>query len=136
MSCKRLIFCSKAKENLTYDDIQSILTMSSKKDKLLDITGFLLWDKEYFIQCMEGDEASVMALFGRIKHDYRHYDVRMLGVCDANTKVFESWTAGAVNSRSLTQKMMFFCLERGEVDIDTLTFKQADCLLQSLSEVL
>lgn len=50
----QLIHCSKAKENVTLEDVKDILNLSNAKNKEFDLSRMLIYNSTYFLQCIEG----------------------------------------------------------------------------------
>ncbi len=62
------------------------------------ITGALLLTRSWFVQVLEGDEASVRSLFEHIEHDTRHDRVELLDAGVVGTRVFARWSMARVSA--------------------------------------
>jgi hypothetical protein len=96
-------------------EMRSILTVACAKNYREQLTGCLLFDREIFVQILEGEETKVSAAFQHIKCDPRHQGVRILSDQPVAARSFPVWAmAGFVRSdaneslfrryRFLTQK--------------------------------
>jgi hypothetical protein len=57
-----------------------------------NITGMLLFAEGAFVQVLEGDEASVRALFARIERDTRHEQVTLICEAAVPKRAFSFWS--------------------------------------------
>ena len=58
--------------------VDDIALPAYRKNRVLEITGCLWFDDEYFVQFIEGPRENITALFASILKDARHHDVREL----------------------------------------------------------
>ncbi|WP_305789851.1 BLUF domain-containing protein [Symbioplanes lichenis] len=65
-----------------------------------DITGVLLFNREYFLQCLEGDAGLVTQAFCTIAGDPRHTNATLLAVQDVPERSFPDWSMGLVDATS------------------------------------
>jgi hypothetical protein len=65
-----------------------------------DITGVLLFNREYFLQCLEGDGELVTGAFCTIARDPRHSHVTLLAVQNVPERSFPDWSMGLVDGTS------------------------------------
>jgi len=72
--------------------LREILRLAQRKNGADDVTGFLLFDKGWFIQVLEGDEQRVSRVYDRIKTDPRH--IVLLGRRPAKRRNFLNWSMG------------------------------------------
>ena len=60
MSITQLVYYSRNRVDTTerplLAQLREILGVAQRKNRLQDVTGFLLFDKSWFIQVLEGDE--------------------------------------------------------------------------------
>jgi hypothetical protein len=83
---------------------REILKVSQRNNQKNGLSGYLLFDKRYFAQVLEGEPAAVDAAIGRIKDDPRHRDVRMLGSRERRTRQFANWTMGGATVEVLADR--------------------------------
>ena len=58
--------------------VDDIALPAYRKNRLLEITGCLWFDDDYFVQFIEGPRGNLSKLFTSIMKDARHHDVREL----------------------------------------------------------
>ena len=95
----RLLYASRWTNGLG-EDVEAashrIVAASIPNNRLLDVTGLLLAHDGWFLQGLEGPEASVRQLMERIRRDPRHRDVRVISAGPAPSRLFKDWNmAGA-----------------------------------------
>jgi Sensors of blue-light using FAD len=72
--------------------IARILAKSRKNNAQKQIVGGLLFGDGCFLQCLEGDDEAVDALYKKIEADRRHRDVRMLARAPIAQRSFAAWS--------------------------------------------
>lgn len=114
-----LIYISKANQNLSYSDIQAILTSSKVNNTREGITGLLILRDDYFVQLLEGSEAAVKKILGNIIMDERNSSLKVLIETTSNERLFEGWEMafvdGDLSSNSTQELVDFFeaCVDSG-----------------------
>jgi hypothetical protein len=88
----RLIYVSEATAGITIVDVEEILKLARRSNQLNDISGMLLFDRESFLQVIEGDAEVVTSLFRRIANDTRHRRLKLLQFGEVGQRMFEQWT--------------------------------------------
>lgn len=88
----QLIYISKARLNITKEDILDILNVARNFNSSNDITGCLVYFNDQFVQLLEGDEDVVRKVFYEIKTDKRHFDVLEVYSEDSDNRVFSDWS--------------------------------------------
>jgi len=89
----RLIYTSRSTEPAAALDetIRTILIESISNNRQVDVTGLLLMHAGWFVQVLEGPEASVRQTFERISGDPRHDEITLLGEAQVETRQFRDW---------------------------------------------
>ncbi|GIX35050.1 MAG: hypothetical protein KatS3mg126_0829 [Lysobacteraceae bacterium] len=72
MSLYRLIYASRAIEQMKPDDLAQILASSQRNNQRVHVSGALLFSAREFLQCLEGGREAVNATYARILGDPRH----------------------------------------------------------------
>jgi hypothetical protein len=90
-----LAYVSTRKKNCTDEEIEKILAACKVNNGPLDITGVLLYSDNKFIQYVEGEAASLMSLYDKIKKDSRHEKVVMISYNSIAKRIFPSWQMGS-----------------------------------------
>ena len=90
----QLVYVSNRKPNCTPEEIERILDSCKKNNPPLNITGVLLYSDTKFIQLVEGEAKTIMALYDKIKKDHRHSAPIMISYNPIREKSFPSWHMG------------------------------------------
>ncbi|WP_342154616.1 BLUF domain-containing protein [Methylorubrum sp. SB2] len=75
-------------------NMREILSVSQRNNSRDGITGFLIFDKTWFVQILEGERARVTETYNRIARDTRHSTATILNVRDVPGRLFPNWTMG------------------------------------------
>ena len=86
-----IIYSSKVIQNISEDELRSILESSKKNNETNGITGLLILYKDTFIQMLEGKESDVRDTFERIKQDSRHDSVITVFSGVTHKRHFPNW---------------------------------------------
>lgn len=92
-----LVYKSFAKPSLNEKDIQDILKTAQEKNRVLDITGLLIYRQKAFIQLLEGDEQSVRKILEKIIADSRHDQVVTILESSSDQRIASNWSMAFVN---------------------------------------
>ena len=74
------------------EDIQQILERSRILNAQGDVTGALFLHEGKFLQYLEGDEAAIDTVYGRILKDRRHKDCRQIDCRLISARIFNDWS--------------------------------------------
>jgi hypothetical protein len=91
-----LLYVSRATQEISQSLMGQILDSALRRNPMDRITGFLTARDSYFLQLIEGPEDKVRALFEKIKKDFRHSHVRILGESYSEQRIFPDWSMGCV----------------------------------------
>lgn len=91
----RLIYVSRALSPLPLD-LKDILASARKNNGGLGLTGALCFLDGVYMQYLEGEQATIDALYLRIRDDHRHTQVRMLERRNIPERAFPSWSMALV----------------------------------------
>lgn len=89
-----LVYISFATQEMSDDDLMRILTVSRENNSKNNITGMLLYREGFFIQALEGEEDTVIALYNKIAADPRHRNVILIYKNEITERTFSSWAMG------------------------------------------
>ncbi|MFC2074176.1 BLUF domain-containing protein [Campylobacterota bacterium] len=95
----RLIYVSQANE-INFNKIKSILSVSHRRNKESNISGALIYGKGYFIQCLEGDDIEVEALYKKIIIDNRHDHIELISKENIQERYFKDWHISLMNDNA------------------------------------
>ena len=88
----RLLYVSKAADNLTSEDLTLILKSAHSFNPTHDITGLLLLHEGTFLQVLEGDRDTVMALLQKIEDDPRNEELDVIFEEESGDRLFGNWS--------------------------------------------
>lgn len=132
----QLIYASTAKPHLQFEDIQAILTEANQFNQSQNISGVLLYDGIYFLQVLEGDNASIEQLYEKIAKDPRHNDIHIIGTKEIVNRDFEAWNMGYVNDTQRIKTLLESYTQRSLFLPHRLSFETAKEILLALSKII
>lgn len=94
----RILYVSRSSVGVGEAELNDILEISRKKNKLLQITGVLCVGGGHFIQVLEGPQDALIRLYARILDDPRHYDSVLIGVAPLRERIFRHWSMGYIEN--------------------------------------
>jgi hypothetical protein len=101
----RMIYVSEAAAGTSFGEVEAILKVARRKNHANDISGMLLFDRQSFLQCLEGDAEKLTRLIGSLASDARHQRMKILHFGAASERHFCDWTMGfageSANNRSV-----------------------------------
>lgn len=93
-----LVYVSAATHPLDKADLLQMLKEARERNQQLGVTGLLLYKDGDFIQLLEGDKATVKALFQDSIRKYpRHRNIQVLIEDEAPKRLFADWSMGFRN---------------------------------------
>jgi hypothetical protein len=72
-------------------DIMDMLSKARDHNSEMGLSGFLVFDKDYFVQVLEGFEPVVKDLIKRIYSDSRHENIRTICEGKVDELLFTKW---------------------------------------------
>lgn len=105
MFLSRLIYCSRA-YNLTIEDISSIVEVSKKNNKSLNITGCLAYQSNTFVQVLEGRRDKITQLYNVIANDSRHTNISLLEFRLIEQREFNAWSMQHVETNGIDEAII------------------------------
>jgi hypothetical protein len=72
-------------------EVSKILRKSRTNNRARNIVGALYFGNGYFFQCLEGEEATLMALYETLKKDTRHTDLKIISLAPITALSFGNW---------------------------------------------
>lgn len=75
-------------------NLREIVSASQRNNSRDEITGFLIFDKTWFIQILEGDQSQVSTTYTRIARDPRHTTATIMDARNVQGRSFPNWTMG------------------------------------------
>ena len=89
-----LIYRSVATDLPTKESLARLLELAREHNAMRGITGMLLYQNGSYMQMLEGDEAAVRELFGKVAADSRHRLVKEVASGKLPKRHFEDWSMG------------------------------------------
>ncbi len=74
--------------------LMELLSKARANNAALGVTGMLLYHEGSFIQVLEGDQATIEALYAKINEDPRHTEAMLLFKREREPRSFGDWTMG------------------------------------------
>lgn len=87
----RLIYLSQAVSPLSDDHLLQLLEHARRFNEAHALTGMLLYGSHQFMQVLEGEAATVHALYARIRLDQRHRNVQLYRDHPCTQRTFGEW---------------------------------------------
>lgn len=100
----QLVYISAAENNFTEKELQQLLIRARQNNKILGITGMLLFHEGSFIQALEGKKELVEKLYEKIGQDQRHSETRVIFRGELKERDFDSWSMGFYRSNQSTSE--------------------------------
>lgn len=95
MALKQFAYISHEMLDFQEEDLRALLLQSRKKNKDMQLTGLLLFDKPVFMQVLEGPAASIDQIQADIRADQRHYAMDIIYINDhLKEREFANWRMG------------------------------------------
>jgi hypothetical protein len=96
-SASYLLYVSSATQLLNHRQLHAIHQQASGNNQLIGISGLLLYKSGTFLQYLEGEQHSVLALFDKIKFDPRHTGIIEIVSGEVDNRNFADWSMGFKN---------------------------------------
>jgi hypothetical protein len=71
--------------------LEAIARVSTRNNEANDVTGALLYDRGRFVQVLEGTHEALRALLGRLEHDPRHDELKVLLLQPVSARTTDGW---------------------------------------------
>ena len=127
MSLTCLVYFSKNKmptDGSVAVQLKQILASAIKNNAHLAVTGGLVFNRNYFMQVLEGDRSTVTKLFTTISGDTRHDQIELMDVKDARERLFGAWSMGFASTPELIKELWAKIDVQGEFNPKLLTGDQ------------
>lgn len=82
---------SMAKDHISDEDIDKIVSRSRDANRLHGITGSLIYHRKVFFQLIEGPREQVLRLYENINKDRRHFDISTMWKGSKPSRDFGQW---------------------------------------------
>lgn len=88
----RLTYASRANPDIKTADVDEILAQARDNNEINGITGSLTFNKQFFLQTIEGPRAQINRLLSSLLADQRHYDLQVFEACEINVREWADWS--------------------------------------------
>ncbi|HTK58766.1 MAG TPA: BLUF domain-containing protein [Lacunisphaera sp.] len=92
MDLKSLTYTSRAKLDLSADDLHDIHRTARELNSIDGITGLLVFNGTHFLQIIEGAEAAIDDLVARLRRDPRHSGLEVRDERKVEAHSFPDWS--------------------------------------------
>lgn len=89
-----IIYASRATKEFTKEELLQLLDVAKENNKLVDVTGMLLYCEGSFLQLIEGELAQLKKLYNRIEKDPRHDNTTRIVEEPIEERRFDNWSMG------------------------------------------
>ncbi|WP_439492965.1 BLUF domain-containing protein [Bosea sp. (in: a-proteobacteria)] len=119
--------------------LRVILSVSRRNNLAAGVTGFLIFDRDSFVQVLEGPREALDATMARIAQDDRHRDVAVIDIRPISERVFQAWTMGGCR-RTPQQQPIFAAhgipdrIDRTELSFETVVSLARDLSTQTSAQ--
>jgi len=121
-----IIYLSWASAPLAEDQLQAILRSARRRNEQLNVTGIMVYGNQRFVQVLEGEEATVRALYEHIKRDARHHHIIAYADKPITHRAFADWAMAFQATTPQQFEEMAGYLVPTEVAVDTARLPQPD----------
>ena len=135
MSLTRLVYFSTNRlqtGEAVATQLKQILASAIKNNNRVAVTGGLVFNRNYFLQVLEGDRAAVTAAFARISGDPRHSQVELVEMKAADARLFGAWSMGFASTPELIRELWSTFDIQGPFNPKALTSDQITRLIFEL----
>ncbi|QKX04800.1 BLUF domain-containing protein [Aquimarina sp. TRL1] len=103
---KGIVYVSQAVDQFTPEQQKELSDMASGMNEQHGISGYLYYEKGYFLQYIEGEEKEMDQLFENISNDKRHKLLSFQSIDGIEERKFPSWHMHRLTKNSLIQIKM------------------------------
>jgi len=125
MRISRLVYISERNASIPLNMAELIRT-SRRNNARAGVTGFLIFDGEYFAQALEGTRPAVTDAYNRLARDERHHELRIVSCSDVSGRLFPNWSMGLLDRiplearETLLSSFNIECLDPNTVPVGRL----------------
>lgn len=132
MKLVQLLYYSRASREMSLSDLKDILGCARENNNSIDVCGMLCYDKQYFLQALEGERDTVNELYLDIADDPRHDNIVIISYKEIDKQVFPQWQMGYAGSSA---QFISLLEELGQTEFSPadMTPTQAFTFLQTMS---
>ena len=87
-----MTYASRANPDVSAQDFNEILKQAQKNNAANGITGMLIFNKNYFLQTIEGPRAQINRLLYSLIADQRHRDLQLIETRELKHREWAKWS--------------------------------------------
>ncbi|WP_201586916.1 BLUF domain-containing protein [Psychrobacter jeotgali] len=87
-----MTYASRANPDVSAKDFNEILKQAQTNNAANGITGMLIFNRNYFLQTIEGPRAKINRLLYSLIADQRHHDLQLLGSRELKHREWAKWS--------------------------------------------
>lgn len=87
-----MTYASRANPDVSAKDFNEILQQAKENNAANGITGMLIFNKNYFLQTIEGPRAQINRLLYSLIADKRHYDLQLIETRELKHRDWSKWS--------------------------------------------
>ncbi|WP_394182340.1 BLUF domain-containing protein [Marinomonas posidonica] len=129
MSLVCLLYASTISENFSPEDIKQILSSAERNNAKQHVTGMLSFNRQYFLQCLEGSRQQVNEIYHRIARDPRHQRLEILDYQAIPKRSFSEWHMGYLQDTQTLSELYYQYSPNDQFDPYTMSPEGAFLLL-------
>lgn len=133
MALCRLIYASRASEQLKAGELEQILEASRRNNQKHHVSGVLLFSAREFLQFLEGSREAVNQTYARILGDPRHAEVVILDYSEVARRQFSGWAMHQVAASWLSREVILTYSDRELFSPTRMSAASAIALLDDLA---
>jgi len=131
----RLTYISRAVKGIDSSELKSILDQAQANNQLNGLTGMLVFNKNFFLQTLEGSRVVINDLLNALVQDERHYDLQIVEAVEVSERVWGDWSMDYVVPNATNQNE-FLRFSTGAVfNPYQMTAPSINKLMNRLSEI-
>ena len=132
---KSILYLSEANESFSDTDIQDLATLSASKNKRLDVTGYLSFSGNRFIQYLEGDSPVIIELLDTIRNDPRHTFINEIELNYQTERMFSSWSMRLITQEELSRINLENYIEQSMLYLSEVSADKQRCIENLWSQI-
>ena len=131
----RLSYCSRQVGAISLDEAKKIAITAADTNRKHGLSGVLVYNQKYFLQCIEGSKEMVNEIYHKITKDARHKDLCLLHLdTTADERYFEKWGMGFAAYTKENRETFFRYSEKDDFDPYALTGQASIAFLREISK--
>ncbi len=112
-----VVYLSEANIEFKESDLSELESFAESKNRDLNITGYLSFQRERFIQYIEGEESDIQSLVESIKKDDRHTILHKIQRNHFGERIFPNWGMRLIKREELQKFQLELQIEQNLIFI-------------------